>query len=218
MRKNLKDDDSWRREALGIWDEANLLPTVIEPGAWRGLAGSAPEDGVVSYGVKFSPDGASVALAVALKHTGGVHVELVEHRPMGHGTAWLVDWLVERQAKAAQIVIDGRSGAAGLVNDLRAEKVPAKVIIAPDTGQAVAANVMLLEAVKRGTVSHFDDPVLNDSVAASGKRKIGTAGGWGFEGIRGGDSTPVEAVALALWSAKTSKRRPGRRTRGAVLA
>lgn len=218
MRKNLKDDDSWRREALGIWDASQMTPTVIDPFDWRDLKGSPPADGVVSYGVKFSPDGASVALAVALKHPAGVHVELVEHRPMGHGTAWLVDWLTERHNQAAQIVVDGRSGAAGLVNDLRAAKVPAKTIIAPDTGQAVAANVMLLEAVKRGTVSHFGDPVLNDSVAGSGKRKIGTAGGWGFEGIRGGDSTPVEAVALAHWAAKTSKRRPGQRTIGRVMA
>ena len=44
-----------------------------------------------------------------------------------------------------------------------------------------------------------------DSAITATKRPV--AGGWGF----GGDnSAPIEAAALALWGAKTSKRDPNR--------
>lgn len=45
---------------------------------------------------------------------------------------------------------------------------------------------------------------------AAAKRRIGSDGA-GFEGAGGADSTPIEACALALWQAKTTKRRPGRK-------
>jgi hypothetical protein len=51
---------------------------------------------------------------------------------------------------------------------------------------------------------------LKNSATTSIKRKIGSAGGWGFGGD---DSTPIEACSLALWGAKNSKRDPSKSMR-----
>ncbi len=208
------------RERCGLWDDeetGGIIP--LEP--WRERATEDPPlEGRTSYGVKFSPDGATVSLAVALRPDDGgpVHVEVVEVRSMREGTAWLVEWLAGVHKNAAQIVVDGRSHAGALVNDLRDAGVPARVLIVPTTDQAIAAHAMFLDGVLRATLTHFDDPTLNDCVAKAGKRAIGTAGGWGWKGLAGSDPTPLDAVTVAHWAARTSKRRPGRKTKGSVLA
>jgi len=212
--------DQFALERLGIW-MTEKLGQAINQIAWKALGTEAPaQDGTVSYGVKFSPDGASVALAVALKHDRGVHVELVAHRPMSEGTAWLTSWLKARHSQAAQIVVDGKSGAGGLVASLLEGevRVPKRVIITPTTDQVVSAHSLIAEGILAATLSHFADPVLDGQVEKAGRRDIGTTGGWGWKPLRDGDVTGLEAVTMAHWAAKTSKRRPGRKTSGRVMA
>lgn len=221
MRENIPDDASWRREAMGVWDDARIEPSLITAAQWAPLAtADPPQDGRVSYGVKFSADGTSVALAVALRPAGGrVHCEVVEHRSSASGTAWLADWLVERWRQAAAIVVDGKAGAGQLVNALREGGVSEKVIVTPTVAQAIAAHSMFYEAVLSQGVSHFDQPGLNEAVLAAGKRPIGTAGGWGWRPVRDGvDVTGLDAVTLAHFGARTSKRRPSRKTKVVVMA
>lgn len=216
---------SWEgflRERCGQWDDEESSG-VIPAKPWGDRATKNPPlEGRTSYAVKFSPDGSTVSLGVALRPDDGgpVHVELIEHRSMREGTAWLVAFLVGVHKQAAQIVVDGRAHAGALVNDLREAGVPARVIIAPQTGQVIAANAMLLDAVVRGTITHYDDPLLNDCATHAGRRTIGdaSAGGWGFKSLGTYPAEPVDCIALAHWAARTSKRRPGRKTRGAVLA
>lgn len=199
---------SFRREGLGIWDADGRKPSLIHPDTWADLATeNPPTTGERVFGVKFSPDGSTVALGVALAPTGGpIHVEGIESRPTAGGVGWLTAWLVERHAKARRIVIDGKAGSAGLFAALRAAGVPERTIVLPTTDQVVTAHSMLLEAVESGEVSHFDQPELNESVGCAEKRKIGTAGGWGWSPINGGDVTLIEAVTFAHWGAKTNKR------------
>lgn len=203
---------SFRREGLGIWDADGRKPPLISSATWADLATEEPPTaGPRTYGVKFSPDGATVAVAVAVTPvTGSVHVEGVEVRPTAGGTAWLVDWLAERHRKAAKIVIDGKSGAAGLFAALRVAGVPESTMILPTVDQVITAHSMLLEAVESGDLSHFDQTELNESVDCAEKRAIGKAGGWGWSAINGGDVTLIEAATFAHWGAKTSKRAPVR--------
>lgn len=221
MRENIPDDASWRREAMGVWDDARVEPSLITAAQWAQLATDVPpQDGLVSYGVKFSADGGRVALAVALRPPSGrVHCEVVEHRSAAAGTAWLTDWLVERWRGAAAVVVDGKAGAGQLVNALREAGVAEKAIVTPTTAQVVAAHSMFHEAVLAAGVSHFDQPGLNEAVLAAGKRPIGTGGGWGWRPLRDGvDVTGLNAVTLAHYGARTSKRRPGRKTKVVVMA
>lgn len=228
MRKNLKDDDSWRREALGIWDVSQIAPSAIDPFAWRDLAMPAPPtaDGTRSYAVVFHRDGVSVSLSAALKHPHGVHLETIARKPLTEGTYWLVEFFTaerdgrQRHQDAAQIVVFGKAGSTGLVNELRTAGVSSKCLIIGTQDIAITSATMLRESVKRGEVTHLHDPeVLDASIVGSREHKTGTSGGWVLvPKTDEDDSTPAESAAMALWAAKTSKRRPGRKTRGRVMA
>jgi hypothetical protein len=207
MKKNLTLD-SFVREGLGIWPTADVVRSVIDPADWDALMIEAPpETGTVSYGVKFSPDGLVVAVAVALVPPNGKpHVEVAHHRQLLEGTTWLEDWLTERSHNAEAIAIDGRSGAGALEEALKARGVPTRKIVRPTTDQVIAAHSLLLSAVHAQSVTAFPDPVARESVACAGRRAIGNHGGWGFESIvDGGDVTPAESIVLAHWAATTRK-------------
>lgn len=208
------------RERLGRWESDSVIGEV-DPKTWAALATTEPPtDGRTVYGVKFSPDGAVVALAVCLRPDDDTppHVELVEHKSMRDGLGWLVAWLTARHEGAAQIVVDGKAHAGALVEALRNERVPARVLITPTTDQVTTAHPMFLGAIQSGRLTHFDQGALNDSIEHAAKRPIGVQGGWGWKAIGGGDCTPTEAATFAYWGAMTTKRRPGRKTRGRVMA
>lgn len=211
--------ERFAQERLGIWLSENIA-RIVEANVWDKLrTESPPTAGRVTYGVKFSPDGTTVALAVCRRpESGPLHVELVEHRSTAAGLGWLVAWLVERHEMAAQIVVDGKSHAGALVEALRAAKVPARVIWTPMTDQVITAHAMVLGAIQSKGITHFAQPGLDGSVALAGKRLIGTNGGWGWKPLADGDVTPIEAVTFAFWGSSVSKRHPGRKTTGRVLA
>ena len=215
MRKLLGSVESFLREGLGIWDEAALTKKAIGAKAWDGLKVSreaVPSDGRRVYAVRFSVDGSAVALAAAIRPDAGpVHVEGVKVASMGDGTRWLVDWLLERADKAAQIVIDGKSGVGYLVNALREGGVPASVIWTPTTDQVVAAHSILEAAINSAELTHIGQEELDAQAKAAEKRKIGVTGGFGWAAPDGESVVLLDAVTLAHWGAKTTKRRPGRK-------
>lgn len=216
LRKNLPGEDSWRREGLGIWDEQAAVRTALDPDAWAACVAEPPSSGVRCFGVKFSPDGDTVALAGAVRPDDGpVHVEGVAHRRMLEGTRWLVDWLVDR--RDTRVVVDGRAGAGALVRALVESGFPERRIVVPTAEQAVAAHTGLLTAVTEGTVSHIGDPALEVPVRNAVRRPIGKTGGWGLAGVNEVDVSLLEAVVLAHWGAVTAPRgRTGER-RAVVL-
>lgn len=220
--------DGFFSEGYGIWDELEQLASAIDPFAWRDLTVPAPPtaEGTRSYAVVFHRDGTSVSLSAALKHPYGVHVETIARRPLTEGTYWLVDFFTaerdgrQRHEDAAQIVVFGKAGSTALANDLRQAGVAAKCLIIGTQDNAITAATTLREAVNRGEVTHLADPeVLDASIVGSKEHKSGQSGGWVLiPKTDEDDSTPAESIALALWAAMTSKRRPGRRTKGRVMA
>jgi hypothetical protein len=73
----------------------------------------------------------------------------------------------------------------------------------------IAAVSMLMDGLNEQTLTWYSgQDALRNSAISSVKRPI--SGGWGFGGE---DSAPIEACALALWGAKTSKRNPNKRMR-----
>ena len=107
------------------------------------------------------------------------------------------------------MVIDGRNGADVLVDKL-SEKWRAKgAVVRPTARDVVSAASTLCGAVNEQTVSwYFGQELLRESAVTATKRPL--SGGWAF----GGDnSAPIEAAALALWGAKTSKRDPTKKMR-----
>ena len=88
-----------------------------------------------------------------------------------------------------------------LIERLKDAGVPHRIVCAPNVGEVVTANSMLLNAVRERKVTHMGQPALNDSATRCSRRAIGNDGGWGFKGTADVDPTLVEACALAHWAA-----------------
>lgn len=220
--------ESYSREEFsidrwGIWPQDIGASRLISADEWKATEVRVAPDGVRSFGVAFSADGERQAVAGAVKHEAGVHVEAIgaQSGATDAGVQQLVQWFCtdpaqpERWRQAAQITISGRSHAAVLFEALRAAGVPAKVLRVASTAEYLTACSMLYDAVQDRTLSHpaaGDDDLFNRSVAVSDKKERTRDGGWGWQATTpDGDETPLEAASLALWGAKTSKRVPGRK-------
>lgn len=208
------DADTFARERLGWWsNDTASIEAVIERDDWDACKVDNPtRDGLLVYAVKFSPDGATGALAACYKPgSGAPFVYVVDVKSLSHGIGWFVDSLAPRAGKAAQIVIDGQSNAQNLNERLLAEGVPPKAIIRPRSSDIAAACSSLVNAVKERQVTHYGQPALDDSATMTQRRRIGNSGGFGFASTDNADATLIEAAALAYWSAMTTKRKPGRK-------
>jgi hypothetical protein len=236
LRKNLLTVAAWMREGLGVWDADDAGSRAIDAEAWSvtGIE-EAPTDGLRCFGVAFSRDGDRVALAGALRHDGGaVHGELLDAANDGvaDGLADLADWLAKRWRDAALIVLSGKAGSPVLAQLLRDRKVPDAVIKIATTDEYTQSNAMLVDAVaaaakvrRQGGVLPFThlasegQAQLDESVAVCDKKAAGPSGAWRwFATTEDGDETPVEALSLAHWAARTTRRKPyGNRERKAVI-
>lgn len=205
--------DTFARERLGWWTPVveHKEDYAIPANAWDACKSAEMKpEGKTAYGVKFTADGSEVVLCGAvIPADGSARVSMIQRKPTGHGTQWLADWLNERESKAACVVIDGRNGADVLVDKISGVWRVKGSIIRPGGKDIVAAAGILCNAVSEKTVSWYaGQEALRESAVTSVKRSV--SGGWGF----GGDnSAPIEAAALALWGAKTTKRNPARKMR-----
>lgn len=222
-RKAIEDEltllspDGFARERLGMWVEG-VQNTIIPKKAWDALKideEDAPQETrteKTAFGVKFTPDGSRVSLAGARIDKGEpAHVELIEEKDITHGLQWLVDALIKATKTASCVVIDGKSGTQTLIERLREAGAPRKYMVAPSTADVVGAYGGLLTDIYEKKLTHIDCPALDTAVYNAMKRNIGNAGGFGFVGYGDTDVSPLEAVALALWGVKTTKRNPKRK-------
>lgn len=207
------DADTFARERLGWWSPApaEQRETAIDGDAWQKCASEAQKpEGKTAFGVKFAPDGSAVALSGAvLPKEGPARISLLEWQPAGRGLAWLAQWLNARYETASCVVIDGRNGADVLTERLAGTWRAKGSVIRPSARDVVAAAGLLINAVNEGGLTWYRaQQPLNESALAAEKRPL--AGGFSFGGEH---SLPIEACALALWGAKTSKRDPFRKMR-----
>lgn len=207
------NSETFARERLGWWSPliVERVDTAIDMELWDGCVSDEPKpEGRTAYGVKFSPDGSEVCLCGAvIPKDGAARITLIERKPTGLGLQWLADWLNERYKVASCVVIDGRNGVDVLTDKITSTWRYKGSVIRPTAKDVIASVSFLMDSLNEGQVTWFraqDD--LRNSAISSTKRPI--SGGWGFGG---NDSAPIEACALALWGAKTSKRDPNRITR-----
>ena len=202
-------------ERLGYWIPKATATALITPEQWSRSSVSvedAPRPSTgdrVAYGVKFSPDGSSVAISACVRPEDGTpHVELVRCEPLSSGVGWLAGFLVERADTAAAIAIDGLNGANALIERIKPD-VPRRALNTPGTQGVVAASDMFYQAICDGLLTHLDkgQDRLDQSALTSAKRQVGSSGGWSFGGD---DPAPVESACLAYWAVMTTKRNPGR--------
>jgi len=147
-----------------------------------------------------------VLCGAVIPKDGLSRIELIDRKPTGYGTQWLADWLNARYTQASCVVIDGRNGVDVLVDKISGTWKYKGSVIRPRATDMIAAVSLLMDSLNENTITWYrKQDALRDSAITSIKRPI--SGGWGF----GGDNcTPIEACALALWGAKTSKRDPSK--------
>lgn len=207
-----EDPEQFAHQRLGWFATRADLDHLISSEAWTACMAEEPPTTYdkLAYGVRFTPDGRGVSLATAVVHPLGCHVEFVKTEPTVAGVAWLVDWLVARKGKAAAVAIDGRADATDLGQQLIKSGMPKQAVMVARTADAIAADAMLVNAINDGNLAHLDDPALAESALGATRRPIGKDGGYGF----GGECPErLDACALALWAARTTKRDPRRRGR-----
>lgn len=204
--------DSFAREYLGWWDaRASSVQTVLTSDEWDACrTDDPPTDGLMGVGVKFAPDGSRVSIAVCLKPQDGTpYVEVAKSASTSRGTRWIPELLIARRDKIASVAIDGRRGET-TVQALSDARFPRKAVHVPGSADMAKANAMFVDAVQGGNVQHYGQPDLDAAATTCAKRRIGSDG-FGFEDTETGDSTLIEACALAYREAMTTKRRPGRK-------
>lgn len=219
LRENLTDPDDWRREGLGVWDDDQEGSRHITEPEWQATSvSSVPQSGLRALGVAFSLDGKRVALAGALKYgEPDAHVELIDSfdGSLEDGIAPLADWIAARWESIATVSISGKAGSETLALALRERGVPASVVHVLTAPEYFAACALLPSAIRAREVTHPvapDDDTLDASIAISDKKNRGTSGSWAWAATTAtGDETPTEAVSIALWGVRTTKRRPGRK-------
>lgn len=204
--------DVFARERLGWWSPVGGVQNVALDGSkWLECQRDAgTTEGKLAFGVKFTADGGAVAIswARAVKG-GGSYVELYDVQGAGGGTANIADMLLRNKDEIAAVCIDGKTGAAALVQRLHDGRFPKKAIIPSSAAVVQSAATMLRDEVNAGTLSHIASPALDESAMKSVRRDIGHDG-WGFGDGANSISAPIESASLALYAARTTRRDPQR--------
>lgn len=201
LRKKLKSDDSWNREALGIWDEVSTHQPIVSAQRWREFVDVGPTGPPAALGIDMS-HGREISIGACWIEDDSAHIELAWS---GSDPVMALEWISARKDRRMPILVDSASPASSLVPELRARKLKVKVSSA---GDMAAACGMFVDRIAAGSLSHDGEPRLKDAVMGAKKRPIRDAGGFGWDRR---DPTvaihPLVAVTLALFGASGVKRR-----------
>jgi phage terminase large subunit-like protein len=203
MRKML-DDEDFRREALGVWDESRHV-SIVAPAAWSALVSDGP-----------AVDVAPAALAVDMSHRRDISVVAawpvddrlhVEEVWAGIDVAAAVSWLSRAAGRRIPVLIDSYSPAVQMVPMLESARVKVK----RTSTREMAAGAQIVESrLGSGSLTHAGQSSVTLAVMAAVKRPIGDAGGFGWD--RKDQSKqihPLVAMSLAVAGASGGKRRSG---------
>lgn len=210
LRKKLKIDESWMREALGVWDEDGLAKKAVDPDAWKALCVPAalPEWPLAAIGLDMDLSGRLWASVAAHAGESGTHLELLPDNLLAGGQEAVVAWLWERCKRRLPVVMPAESGARVLQAPLLAKGMKVYALNAPEMAQMSAS---LGQGIKDETVTHLRDELLQAAVESS-ERDEGKSGQWRIRRAGEANGAPLLAVAAAHFGAvKWSKRRTGER-------
>jgi len=201
MRKALSDD-SFQREAMGIWDEFSLHQPVIKAAQWAELIDVGPNISVKPDAIAVDMShGRDISIAAAWAEENSTHIEEVWS---GTDPVAALDWITARAGRRTTVMVDSIGPASSLVPDLRTRKCKVRVTTAADMSRACG---LFENSVKSQTVTHADQETLTDALLHARKRPIRDAGGWGWDRSDAHkDIHPLVAATLALLGAAENKR------------
>lgn len=209
------DDQQFALERLGIWSLDVAAKRVVAADAWAALAAGDQAPAVnarpAALAVDMSHDRV-IAIDGCWPSTAGWHVEVLELN-IATDTSAAVEWLVGRAGHRTPVVIDSLSPAASMVPTLKARRVRVVVTTAADMAKACGG---FYDDIRAARLTHAAQPQLDEALAGAKQRKIGDAGGWGWDRK---DPTiniaPLVAATLAHFGAvSAAPARTGRDTTG----
>lgn len=191
-------------QRLGLWLRYNQKSAVSRR-EWEQLqCETLPQlSSKLFVGIKYSKDGESVAMSIAVKTTDGrIFVEGIDCRPQRAGNTWILDFL--SKAAVDTVAVDGASGQEMLSADMKKRKLKAPKL--PTVKDIIMANSTFMVDMKR--LCHMGQPSMVQIVSNCEKRAIGTNGGYGFKSILDGAKIELmDSMILAAWLCKTKKER-----------
>lgn len=194
-RRSLKPAQ-FARERLGWWD-SKARGGLFHMPAWFRLADAttAPSS-APCLAVHVSPGRDWAAIGAAWSIGDRTFVELVRH---GAGTEWVVEELVRLAAKheAPAVVLAGGMAASSLRPDLESI-FGFRVLQGPEVRGACMS---LFDTVNAGKLGHRPHPDLDVAVQAAARSS--DKGEWIFDADESVDLSPLYAITLAAWAART---------------
>jgi hypothetical protein len=234
LRENLPSEDSWKREALGIWDPI-ATNGVIPAADWmrQGEEHSIAVDRF-ALGVECGPDLAWASVAFAgQRGDGNWHFELDEDQhTKGRGVAWLrphLQYLTKHNSAIRAVVVDVAGPIAALLVEIKVPGGPSRWFFKDDEGkpdrslEVTPVRVVelgqgctnVLSGIVKGELRHIGQPQFTAAALAAGKRPLGDTGMWVWSRkAADSDITPIQAATLALIGAQNSKTRKPTRSGG----
>jgi hypothetical protein len=222
LRKDSKSmsAETFAREHLGWWGGVVSSIRPIDKALWNacciGEADARDLQGQPVYSVKFDKDGQVGSISVCLipyENRVRPHVEYVDTWPLNRGIGAFIEWLMDASEHAAAIVLDGKSDASTLYGKLVANGVDEDMLILPKSYEVADACSGFVEAVRSRELTHMHQEQVSDALHNCTKRKIGNAGGYGFDSDEPSDTTIAESMALAHWWAVKVMREPSEEMR-----
>lgn len=215
MRANIPDDDSWNREARGIWPAVAVHKALVSVQRWREMFDVGPADGAApaALGVDMS-HGRDISIVGCWLEGEQAHMEQVW---AGSDPNLARDWLVERAGRRIPVVIDAASPAGSLAPELKARRTRVVVTSAANMAQACG---LFEDRIAADTLTHAAQPALTDAVMSARRRPIRDAGGWGLDRRDPASQIhPIVAAVLSLFGATQTFRPDGgiKRLRKAVI-
>ena len=203
IRSELGDDQADDNiQRLGLWLSYNQK-SAISRKEWQELQ-TADKPKInpqtrLFMGVKYARYTGNVSLAVAVRMADSkIFVEAIDCRPAREGNGWIIPYL--RNPKVQEVVIDGANGQSILETDMKNAGIKIKPIL-PKVGEIIETASLFEQCLAKGSVVHGEQPALEQSVANSEHRAIGSSGGFGYNSIlEGADISLLEAVTLAHWA------------------
>lgn len=213
LNRKLLDEDNFRRDMLGVWDEVSRHEPVITSQVWKELIDIGPsvDTKPVSLGVDMS-HGLEISIVGCWVEGDSVHVEEVW---AGSDVPAAIEWLTVAAGHKTTVVIDDVSPASQLIPELRVRRIN----IFRTTARDMAKACLLFETrVKAGTITHSGESAITKALMGARKRPISDAGGWGWDRR---DSTvvihPIVAATLALLGAVSQRVRERKGERTAIV-
>lgn len=205
LRKKLRNEDSWRREALGIWDEG--AQAIVTPKRWTELTDVGPNDGTPPDAFGVAAHDGQFSVVACWADDEDRHVEEVFAHPR---LDLVCDWIVERSRRRMPVLVPNYGAAAPLGPMLQAKRLNVKSATTGDVGRGCE---LLVEGCAAGWLTHADQERLSESLAGA-RKKLGRDGAaWTFDLKASTHNAPIMATALALAGAATKRASSGRRSR-----